>query len=162
MLLVVQHDEQGSFGLVLNRPTEFPLPQLFSSLDCEWRGDEHEVAYWGGPVANDSGWMLFGESLELSQPREDAEAVADGIYFANSIEIFQKLAADPKGCLRFFIGYAGWGPGQLESEISQGAWLSAEATPGVVLEGEPGAMWGTVVRGLGVDPGRLVATAGVH
>ena len=67
-----------------------------------------------------------------------------------------------KDQIQFFLGYSGWGRGQLEFEIEQGAWLSAEATPEIVFGLSVDDMWEGVVRGLGIDPGSLVATSGVH
>lgn len=162
VVLLVQHDAEASFGLVLNRQVDLRLADLFGSLGCEWRGGRQDRAGWGGPVSLDSGWMLFGDSLAVPTEDESVSAVVEGVNLASSMDLFQCLALEPPAHLRFFLGYAGWGQGQLEFEMAQGAWLSAEATAEIIFGVPVGEMWESVVRGLGVDPGRLVATSGVH
>jgi putative transcriptional regulator len=162
VLLMIHHDEQSSFGLVLNRPADLEIEELFASLQFEWRGDRDETVSWGGPVELHSGWMLFGDSSAMPADGDEITQVVPGLNFAGSLEVFRRVADQPPPRLRFFLGYAGWGPGQLEFEIAQGAWLSAEPTADVVFGVEPEAMWSHVVRGLGIDPSTLVSTSGVH
>lgn len=162
VLLMIHHDEESSFGLVLNRASDLLLSELFSSLDCHWSGDAEATVAWGGPVALDSGWMLLGDSLSIEPDGEHVTTVVPGVHFAGSMDVFRQVADDPPEDLRFFLGYAGWGPGQLETEIAQGAWLSAPATPDMVFGVPDDELWDRVVRGLGIDPSTLVSTSGVH
>ncbi len=162
VLLLIEHAESGSFGLVLNRPADLSLSDLFDSLQFQWRGGDEERALWGGPVELNSGWMLFGDSLAVSAEDEEVTPVLTGVNFAGSLEVFREVAQTPPAQLRFFLGYAGWGPGQLEFELSQGAWLSAAATSDVIFGVAPERMWDHVVRALGIDPATLVSTSGVH
>lgn len=164
VLLMVHHDETSSFGLVLNRPTDLTISGLFESLSFEWHGSEDAPVSWGGPVELSSGWMLFGDggSELLEDDAEEVQVVAPGVCFAGSLDVFRHVAAEPPPRLRFFLGYSGWGPGQLEFEIAQGAWLSAEVTSDIVFGVPADRMWDHVVRGLGVDPSTLVSTSGVH
>jgi putative transcriptional regulator len=104
--------------------------------------------------------MLFGEEALLGS--DDVKPVGDGIGFAGSLEVLRQLASDPPDDLQLLLGYAGWGPGQLESELSEGAWLLAPVSREVVFGVEAGAMWEHVVRSLGIEPSTLVATRGVH
>ncbi len=162
VLLMMQHDETASFGLVLNRASELSIGELFESLECRWTGDRNALVHWGGPVELNSGWMLLGDTLRLVPDGERLTTVVPGVNFAGSLEIFRQVAADPPRNARFFFGYAGWGPGQLESEIAQGAWLSAPASPELIFEASVDDMWGDVVRGLGIDPSTLVSMSGIH
>jgi putative transcriptional regulator len=162
VMLMVHHDETSSFGLVLNRTADLLISDLFESLQFPWHGGEDDMVCWGGPVELNSGWMLFGDSLIAEPEGDEITTVVSGLHFAGSLDVFRQIADDPPPRLRFFLGYAGWGPGQLEFEIAQGAWLSADATPEVVFGVPPDAMWGHVVRGLGIDPSTLVSTSGVH
>ena len=162
VLLMVEHETSASFGLVLNRPADLLLSDLFGSLQFEWKGDDAATVAWGGPVEPGSGWMLFGDSPSVSPVDEQVSRVLDGVNFGGSLDVFKHVAESPPACLRFFLGYSGWGPGQLEFEIAQGAWLSAEAIPEVIFGVPPEAMWDHVVRGLGIDPASLVSTTGVH
>lgn len=162
VLLMVEHDTSASFGLVLNRPADLLLSELFTSLQFEWKGNSEATVAWGGPVEPSSGWMLFGDSPSLMVDDEQVSPVVPGVNFGGSLDVFRQLAELPPPMLRFFLGYSGWGPGQLEFEIAQGAWLSAEVIPEVIFEVPPEHMWDTVVRGLGIDPASLVSTTGVH
>lgn len=162
VVLLVHHDDEASFGLVLNRQVDLRLSDLLRNLGCEWPGASQDRAAWGGPVSLDSGWMLFGDTLSIAAENEEVNTIIEGVNLASSIDLFQQLALERPPHLRFFLGYAGWGQGQLEFEIAQGAWLSAEATPEIIFSVPVGEMWESVVRGLGVDPGSLVATSGVH
>lgn len=162
VLLMIQHDETASFGLVLNRESELRIGNLFESFDCRWSGDPKELVHWGGPVELSSGWMLLGDSLRVVPDGEQLSTVVPGVNFAGSLEIFRQIAPDPPRHARFFLGYAGWGPGQLEFEIAQGAWLSAPASPELIFESPADDMWNQVVRGLGIDPSTLVSMSGIH
>ncbi len=162
VMLMIQHDETSSFGLVLNRPSELKLTDLFESLDARWSGDAEATVSWGGPVELNTGWMLFGDALVIEPDHEEVTELLGGVQFACSLEVFRQVALQPPDHLRFFLGYAGWGPGQLEFEIAQGAWLSADATPEVVFDVDAERMWDHVVRGLGIDPSTLVSMSGVH
>ena len=78
------------------------------------------------------------------------------------VEAFRGSAQERPRLVRLFLGYSGWGPGQLEFEIAKGGWLSAEAAPETIFDVPAEEMWDHVVRGMGIAPSSLVATAGVH
>ena len=161
VVLVVQHDESGTFGVVLNRPTDLLAPSLCSTLEIEWCGSAEDGIDWGGPVDPQTGWVIFGED----EPIETGDAVtqvSEGVQFAGSLEVLRQVASDPPQDLRVLLGYAGWGPGQLELELSEGAWLVAPVSRKVVFEVGAPEMWEHVVRSLGIEPASLVATRGVH
>ena len=92
----------------------------------------------------------------------NAGSAGNGSVHHLALEIFKQVAGDPPEDVRFYLGYAGWGPGQLEQEIAQGAWLSAPATPELIFGSPSDQMWERVVRGLGIDPVSLVSTSGIH
>jgi putative transcriptional regulator len=160
VVLLVHHDDEGSFGLVVNRPSDIPARQLCENLDIPWRGDDEARLAWGGPVQPNTGWVLFGEGAPSDI--EDGNPVAPGLSVAGSLDTLRKIARTPPSRLRLLLGYAGWGPHQLEDELAEGAWLLAPADPEVVFAVEADAMWNHVVRSLGIDPSTLVATPGVH
>ncbi len=161
VVLLIHHDESGTFGVVLNRPTDLTALGLCSSLEIEWQGDPEEAIDWGGPVQPTTGWVLFDDDEAVAEPGA-VQDVGEGIRFAGSLEVLRSVATCPPPKVRLLLGYAGWGPGQLEFELSQGAWLLAPATSEVVFDVEPDCMWEHVVRGLGIEPATLVATRGVH
>lgn len=160
VVLLVHHDADGTFGVVLNRPTELTATDLCSTLRIGWHGEPEKEIGWGGPVQPQTGWMLFDEEAVVGS--SDVKPVGDGIGFAGSLEVLRRLAEDPPPELHLLLGYAGWGPGQLESELSEGAWLLAPVSRDVVFEVEAAAMWEHVVRSLGIEPSTLVATRGIH
>lgn len=163
VVLMVHHDEESSFGIVVNRESELPASELVSSLDLAWRGPADACVSWGGPVELTSGWMLFGDDVHLDAPDPDhVTTLGKGLHFTASLEVFGRISERPPTDVRLFLGYAGWGPGQLEAEIAQGAWLSAPLRASTIFDVPSDDMWDHVVRELGVDPGTLVSTSGVH
>ena len=160
VVLLIHHDADGTFGVVLNRLTGLTASELCSTLEIGWEGEPEKTVGWGGPVQPQTGWMLFSDEYDLDAP--DVKLVADGIGFAGSLDVLRRLAADPPEELHLMLGYAGWGPGQLESELAEGAWLIAPVTRDAVFDDESSEMWERVVRSLGVDPTTLVPTRGVH
>jgi putative transcriptional regulator len=161
VILLVHHDASGTFGVVLNRPTEINAPDLCATLEIEWKGRPDELIDWGGPVQPETGWVIFGDEL-AANVGDEAESVADSVFFARSLDVLRMAAQRPVHNIRLLLGYAGWGPGQLEGEFSQGAWLSAPVSSKVVFEVPRGEMWSHVVRSLGIEPATLVPSRGIH
>lgn len=161
VVLLVHHDEEGTFGVVLNRPTDVTAMGLCATLDVEWQGAAGKGICWGGPVQPQTGWILFGDQAEL-QTDDDVKAVGEGIRFAGSLDVLRRVAEDPPEDLQLLLGYAGWGPGQLEGELAEGAWLIAPVSRDVVFAVDPTVMWDHVLRSLGIEPSTLVASRGVH
>lgn len=160
VVLLLHHDAEFTFGLVLNRPSEIAAESLCASLGIEWRGTPAALVDWGGPVQPHTGWVLLGDRAGAGI--EDATEVADDLHFAGSLETLKRVAASPPGRMRLFLGYAGWGAGQLESELTQGAWIVAPLTTRFVFDAAAESVWEDVLRDLGIDPATLVATPGVH
>ncbi len=161
VVLLVHHDAEGTFGVVLNRTTEITASRLCDSLDLRWNGDPRTLIHWGGPVQPQTGWVLCDEESALEAP-EELKHVGEGVYFAGSLDVLRHVVEEPPRDLRVMLGYAGWGPGQLESELAQGAWLLAPVEREVVFEVESSDAWEHVVRGLGIEPATLIATRGIH
>ncbi len=161
VVLLVHHDGDGTFGIVLNRGSGVMASHLCESLDIEWRGDPAREVGLGGPVQPNTGWVLFDSGHGIVAEQEVKE-IADGLSFAGSLEVLRYIAKVPPETVRLFLGYAGWGPGQLEAELAQGAWLLAPVSSSTVFAVEPERMWEHVVRSLGVDPATLVPSRGVH
>ena len=162
VVLLVEHDDEGTFGLVLNRQVDLSAENLCASLDVEWQGAPETPIHWGGPVQPTTGWVVFGETLTGAGDAEDVSQLGPGICFAGSLDVLRAVAEAPPSDVRLFLGYAGWGPGQLEGELSAGAWLNAPLSSDTVFGVDPDQMWEHVVRGLGIDPATLVSTSGVH
>jgi putative transcriptional regulator len=160
VVLMLEHEEdQGAVGLVLNRSTDFPLQQLCESLELPWRGAEDARVDWGGPVQEDSGWVLLGD--EAASGLTDVEPLLPGVHWSRSQDALRRVGERPSLRARVFLGYAGWGAGQLEREIAEGSWLVVPATAALVFEPDLGRMWEAAVRSLGIDPAMLVSSQGV-
>lgn len=161
--LIVEHDENGTFGLVLNRSAEVLTSTLCASLDVVWRGDPEANIGWGGPVEPNTGWLLLDDTGRLDIEETAVSRVGDHeLYLARSIEVLRSAAAESPAHMRFYLGYAGWGPGQLEWEMAQGAWIVAPFDGNALFHSDEGSMWEEAVRSLGIDPTTLVSTQGVH
>ena len=161
VVLLVHHDSDGTFGVVINRMTEITADTLCESIDLPWRGDPEEEICWGGPVQPQTGWVVFGEAGGWERT-DDVRTLADGVHFAGSLDVLRQVASNPPDDLRLLLGYAGWGPGQLEDELAEGAWLVAPLLNQVVFDVPFHDMWAYTVRSLGIEPATLVASRGVH
>ncbi len=160
VVLMIEHQEEGSFGLIVNRPTRHRVADLLESIDVEWRGDPSAVAWWGGPVQQETGWILHGDGPNVSPAL--SRKIIDGLHISSAPEALRELAARPPERIRFILGYSGWAPDQLESELAQGAWVNSDVTPELIFDTPPEAMWEAAVRRLGIDPESLVPASGIH
>ena len=162
VMMIVQHDETGTFGLVLNRPVDMSAGDLCVALEMSWGGDPGLPLLWGGPVQLQTGWMLFADDLREKSADDEVTALGDGLYFAGSMNVLRTIAEQPPGDLRLFLGYAGWGPGQLEAEMAEGVWLTVPGSREAIFSLDHESMWDAVVRSLGIEPATLIQTPGVH
>jgi putative transcriptional regulator len=160
VVLMLEHDEGGSFGLILNRQTDLPVREVLDELGIRWTGDAEARVWQGGPVMPQSGWLVH-EPAEQVGP-EDSVDVGPGIVVSTSNEQLRELAARPPRDLRFVMGYSGWGAGQLESELAEGTWLTADAQPDIVFHTRPEGMWEAAIGSLGINPTTLVPGSGIH
>jgi putative transcriptional regulator len=113
----------------------------------------------GGPVEPERGWILLAE--EPTGP--EYRTICTGVYLSTSPSILRAvLSAKPEPRARVLAGYAGWGPGQLDYELAQSAWLMADVAIDLVFDIDSGAMWETAIRRLGADPSALQTSHGVH
>ncbi|MFJ2270376.1 YqgE/AlgH family protein [Streptomyces sp. NPDC087849] len=154
VVLLLDHDKEGSLGVVLNRPTPVGVGDILTS----WAGltGEPGVVFQGGPVSLDSALgvaVIPGDEgpSPSARPRSNR---ADPVGFRRvygaiglvDLEAPPELLAAALGSLRIFAGYAGWGPGQLETELSEGAWYVVESEPGDVSSPRPEHLWRAVLR----------------
>jgi putative transcriptional regulator len=168
VVLMIEHTEEGSFGLIVNQPSPMSVISLLDQLDIDWHGDPGAAVWSGGPVMPTTGWVLH-EPLRLPphvDPSDSDEAstvmVAPGIELSTSPDVLREIALAPPARVRFLLGYAGWGPGQLTTEMVRGSWLHANVSPELVFDIDPALMWDKAMRSIGVDPESLVPGQGVH
>jgi putative transcriptional regulator len=150
VVLLVEHSDQGAFGLVLNRLTTMPLEQAWQQVKDSPCAAE-AVLRLGGPCE--------GPLMVLhNRPQWHDKEVLPGLFFSVSPENIEPLVTENNGPALFFAGYAGWGPGQLESELEAGGWLTAPTTAEEVLSGDE-TLWERTVRRL--NDARLVDQLGI-
>ena len=158
VVLLCEHGEEGAFGLVLNRRTETPASTVVR-LTPPVEVDNGLQLWIGGPVEPERGWILMGDQ------RADADAVevCDGLYLSTSPDLLRQLLVDgPHGRTRVLTGYAGWGAGQLDAELSASAWLLADIQLDLIFETQATQMWETAIRRLGAEPSMLQMGRGVN
>lgn len=158
VVLMLEHTPAGAMGLVINRQAPLTLKDLAEghSLPIA-REREGQPVFLGGPVEPHRGFVLH-DSRDIAERHE----VIPGLFLSMTLDALSPLLARVGSRLRFCLGYAGWGPQQLEKEIATGAWLFTEASAGAALSGPAEALWEETLRGMGVDPGRLVSSPGVN
>lgn len=165
VVLMIEHSEQGSFGLVVNQPSPIKATELLESLEMSWGGDDSAVVWSGGPVSPSMGWVLHQPltHLETRERREGGTIpVAPGISLTTSPQGLRAIAAAPPEHVRLLLGYSGWGPGQLAEEMSRGAWLHAEPDPSLIFDSPPAELWSRAIRSLGIHPESLIQGRGTN
>lgn len=161
VVLMIEHSDEGSFGLIINQPSnQLTVLELLEQLEITWRGDTGAPVWTGGPVMPQTGWVLH--EPRVGADKTDTVEVARGIELSTSQERLREIAAAPPSRLRFLLGYAGWGPGQLAEEMQQGSWLHADAEPRLVFDTAADEMWATALQSIGVDPASVAVGTGVH
>src|SRR5512142_639025 len=158
VVLLCQHTDEGAWGLVLNRPTGKAATVLTQEGETVSNRDGLEV-WVGGPVELERGCILLGEMPDEGE----ALRVSEGVFVSGSPSLLQRVL-DQRDAddVRLLMGYAGWGPGQLENELKQSAWLISDVDVDLVFDTDPSAMWEAAIRRLGADPGALQMSPGVH
>lgn len=146
---VCEHTPEGTMGIVINAPSKVLWREVFSQLsldDASLRGDEPVLM--GGPVAQEQGFVLHGRGMKFASTVE----VSEDISLTASKDIIESLAAGrgPDDVL-LALGYAGWGPGQLEQEIAENAWLTLPAEPEILFATPWSKRWQTAAARHGID-----------
>ena len=157
VVLLIEHSEEGAMGLTINHPTDQSIQSLYEQLGRPWPGDEESFLMRGGPVQPEHAWILHGPDCESGAKHR----VTDDIYLNTSLDALDELA-ESKQPYSFFVGYAGWGPGQLDREIQEGAWILSETDSSLIFKTPHAAVWDTSLRNMGIDPAMLVMGRGVH
>jgi putative transcriptional regulator len=142
VVLVVEHNEEGALGLVLNRASETTIAESVPSLEALVDGDE--PLFTGGPVQPSSVIVL----ARLEDPSDAALIAFDdiGVIGAGS-----ESDPSPEGVRqgRAFVGHAGWGAGQLDAELERGDWITAKARRDDAFSEQPGELWSLVLTRMG-------------
>jgi len=141
VVLMIQHNEEGAFGVILNRPGRKTVSEIWELVgEGECRSDE--LVFLGGPV---EGPLL---AIHTHAPCAQ-QAIFDGLYMATRKDYLNRIVRS-KRPFRMFCGYAGWGPGQLESELDAGGWMTHSAIVNDVFQ-DADVMWKHVTGKIGLE-----------
>ena len=145
VVFLCEHQDQGSFGFVLNRKYENTIDELIPELD----GHKSPV-YYGGPVQMDTIHFLHQYPDEIPGGLE----VINGVYWGGDFEkVVDMIKNDQleQNKIRFYIGYSGWSGGQLDDELKEKSWLTVKATRKLVFHGKFEEIWKESLKHLGGD-----------
>ncbi|SAI72710.1 transcriptional regulator [Bordetella ansorpii] len=158
VIYVCEHTPRGALGLVINRPTDLTLGTLFERIELtlEIAPTRDDIVFFGGPVQTDRGFVLHAPAGEYTSSIKLGE-----LALTTSRDVLQAVA-DGNGPARMLVtlGYAGWGAGQLEREMSQNAWLNVGADSRIIFDVPPDDRYPAALKLLGIDPIMLAGEAG--
>jgi putative transcriptional regulator len=159
IVLLCEHEAEGAFGLVVNRPSEISAAAAVN-LHPPLSEPNDLPLLIGGPVEPQRGWILTAQPPEAVEHR----TLGAGLYLSASPVLLRRALTSrpmPKRTI-VLAGYAGWGPKQLDAELSESAWLIAPVDLDLIFEIPAAASWEMAIRRLGADPHLLQMGHGVH
>jgi len=159
VIYICAHNEDGAMGLILNQVLKgLSFPGLLEQLAIEEGAARDDVQiHCGGPVEAGRGFVLHSDEYQ-----QDATLlVKDGVSLTATVDILKALArgAGPKKSL-LALGYAGWGPLQLDDEIRANGWLQVSADMDLIFSGDHGTKWERSISKIGIDPNKLSQNSG--
>jgi putative transcriptional regulator len=161
VVLLCRHNEEGAFGLVVNRPVTTSGPVMIqvrtdATTERQTLETSEELQVWvGGPVEPQRSWILVGHDEDAAEQQRSV-SIVDGLYLSTSPELLRRvLGPTPPARTRLIVGYSGWKSGQLEAELRASAWLTSEVDRELIFGTPPDRMWETALRRLGADPSTL-------
>lgn len=144
VILLAEHNEDGTFGVVINKPLFVNLNDLlkdFPEIEAE--------LFLGGPVSTNSLFYIH-KYPEIAE----SHIITDGIYWGGDLEIVKEMAASNKldqDNIRFFLGYSGWVPQQLDGEIKRNSWVISKLDTSILFDKSVNDVWNKMVVNLGED-----------
>ncbi len=153
VVLILEHNKEGAFGLVVNRRSRLLLADIMPQFEQE-RGATTPI-YVGGPVQQEYLFVLHSEMPATHSPGDNTMQPVPGVIFEPAFshveslfetETWEKIPADDRPSIHLFLGYSGWAPGQLEKEMHMGSWMIHPATPKIVFHEDPEQGWKNALR----------------
>lgn len=159
VVFLCDHSENGAMGLMVNKPvTEVSFAEMISQLGIEAMQPPKIPVLYGGPVETGRGFVLHSDDYG---DEDGTMLVPGGFGMTATLDVLEDLAnGDGPDQAVMALGYAGWAPGQLESEIGQNGWLTCDADAAIVFGGDMAGKWEAALAKLGVSPLMLSADAG--
>ncbi len=169
VVYLCEHTEKGALGLVINKPIDIKLKNLFEKVELSLDREDLAEApvFFGGPVQTERGFVLHeplggteGSDSEGGHYNSTLQ-IPGGLEMTTSKDVLEALShgAGPKKVL-VTLGYSGWGAGQLEDEISRNGWLTVNAEPGIIFDTPVEQRYERALSLLGIDPRMLSQEAG--
>ncbi len=155
VVLLLEHGADGTGGIVLNRPAPLDLNTLLQAAGLGKGGHDTRPVWIGGPVTPHAGLVLYRD--EGGERYEHDIEVVPGLRLSASMGLLREVA-EGQGPQHFglFLGRAGWGPGQLEKEMAEGSWLTAEPDLDLLFARDADQVWNRALAGIGIDSHHLV------
>lgn len=159
VIYVCVHNNNGAMGLVVNRLVgSLTFPDLLQQLNIDTDNLKQSIrVHFGGPVESGRGFVLHSNDFKDT----GTTVVPGGLALTATIDILKAIAAGggPKRCL-LALGYAGWGPKQLDGELQANAWLSGPADDDIVFDGDLESKWDRALSRIGIAPDKLLGLSG--
>ncbi|MCB1172931.1 MAG: YqgE/AlgH family protein [Leptospiraceae bacterium] len=153
VVLMIEHNQDGAFGLVVNRRSSLPLGEAIPELASQRAANT--TLYVGGPVQQEYLFVVHGDMPTSHESSEAAIQVGEGIYFEPAFsrlrpwftdELAAMVPADDRPPIHLYLGYSGWSAGQLEGEIERGSWMIHPASTRIVFHHDPQNGWREALR----------------
>ncbi len=163
VVVLVEHGPEGSLGFVVNQPAPVSFGQVAELLGLD-PADEVSKAtpvFHGGPVAPQSGWILFDPRGVSEDIIADAVAIDERLAVSASRRLLDAIAAGEGPVRRLLaLGYAGWAGGQLDGEFSRGVWVPVDLDDEIVFDVPAQSRWAAALTSAGIDPARMSGSGG--
>ena len=160
VIFMCAHSDEGAMGLIVNKPApDLDFADLLEQLDMKVTDDSRQIrVHIGGPVEHGRGFVLHSPDYAGS---DSTLRVDDDFGMTATLDILEDISQGrgPRDCL-LALGYAGWGPGQLEGEIQANGWLTCEASHDLVFSRSDAEKWEAALASLGISPSFLSAEGG--
>nr|WP_132460613.1 YqgE/AlgH family protein [Rhodovulum marinum] len=161
VVFLCAHSDEGAMGLIVNKPmAELSFSDLLAQLEITRAPGARDIrVHFGGPVEHARGFVLH--SGDYNSGSDTTLRVGSRFGMTATLDILEDIArGDGPAESLLALGYAGWGPGQLEGEIQDNGWLTCDAVPDIVFDAADATKWERALRTLGIDPLMLSAAAG--
>ena len=157
VVLLIEANDDGAMGFVINRTMDVTFDDIADELDIEVHERRAEAALnYGGPVQSERGWLLLERRADQLPLPEAAMSIEDRLDIITSLDSLREALVDPRDLrLKLMLGYAGWGPRQLEEELREGVWLPLAFDEALIFDVEGEDAWRQAVERLGLSPGFL-------
>jgi putative transcriptional regulator len=164
VVYLCEHNEKGALGLVINKPIDIKLKNLFEKVDLPLEREElaEQPVYFGGPVQTERGFVLHEAAGDAPSPYSSTLSIpGGGLEMTTSKDVLEALSngAGPRRVL-VTLGYSGWGAGQLEDEIGRNGWLTVDAQREIIFDTPVEQRYDRALGLLGFDPLMLSQEAG--